>query len=62
MSFASYTMAGKKSVAALKKALAKAQNEIKQDQMEKAFLKVQEVLQCEEVPNIPQIATDFNLI
>jgi len=28
--------------------------------MEKVFLKVQEVLQCEEVPNIPQIATDFN--
>jgi len=52
-------MACKKSVAALKKALAKAQNEIKQDRMEKAFLKVQEVLQ-REVPNIPQIATDIN--
>ena len=41
-------MAHKKSIAMLNKALAKAQNENKQDQMEKALLKVQEVLQHED--------------
>jgi len=53
-------MARKKSIATMKKALTRAENEQKRDRLAKALLKAQERAGRSEDPNFSKLATPFD--
>ena len=54
-------MAHKKSIATMKKALTRAENEQKRDRLEKALLKAQERAGHGEDPNFSELAAEFDV-
>src|SRR5260370_7667514 len=54
-------MAHKKSIATMKKALTRAENEEKRDRLEKALLKAQERAGHSEDPNFSKLAAEFHV-
>jgi len=54
-------MPPKKTTAALRKALTRAENEEKRDRLELALLKAQEIKGCGEDPNFSKLAEEFNV-
>jgi len=54
-------MASKKSTAALRQALTRAENEERRDRLELALLKAQEIKGCGKDPNFSKLAEEFNV-
>lgn len=54
-------MARKKSIATMKKALTRAENEQKRDRLEMALLKAQERAACGQDPNFSELAAEFDV-